>query len=451
MGIRARLILLIVGVTTIVNLAWGVTVVNGEALMLRRDAQEHGLEMLRTLAVSCAVALERHDTAPLEPVLAAFGGTAAEGELSNVAIVNDQALVLVHSGAGRAGAVATDPFTTDALASAGPLVMEVRDVKGRRLHLSMPLEAASGTRLATATAEVDLSYVEARIWTMKRRIVLGSALMSALGAVALSVLISGTVLRPLEGFSKTALMVSRGDLTARVAESHRADEVGLLARVFNEMVHALQGQTERLEAEVSRRTEQLRAANGAYEQANADLARAVAELERLASTDGLTGLVNHRSFQEALAFELRRARRTETPLSLLMIDVDHFKAYNDHNGHPAGDQVLIQLARIFRDTLRDIDVVARYGGEEFAVLLLDTSAESAAMVAQKVRDAVRSYPFPHAEQSQPGGRVTVSIGLANVPRDAETGTQLVSMADQALYVAKRLGRDQVASSRAASG
>ncbi len=414
MGIRARLILFIVGVTTIVMLAWGVTVVNGEAIMLRDDAQQRGLEVLKTIAVPCALALRRDAPEELEPILEALHENLAEGGLSRVAVVDIDGNVLAQSDPDAVPA--NVPFTARALESPEPLVDETRDANQRRLLLSMPLY--SGVRLGTATAEVDLAYLDERIQTMTQRIVLGSALMSAFGALCLSVLMSTSVMRPLEQLSRTALRVSRGDLTARVPEGTGKDELAVLAHVFNEMVEAVQGQTAQLEKEVLHRTEQLSKTNEELARTNTKLAGAVQQLELLASTDGLTGLANHRAFQETLSFELRRSRRTGSPLSVLMIDVDHFKAYNDANGHPAGDQVLVQVAKILRETLRNTDVVARYGGEEFTIILPDTAAEPAKAVALKLREAVRSHPFPVRRRASPRAASRSRSALPPHPRTA---------------------------------
>ena len=179
------------------------------------------------------------------------------------------------------------------------------------------------------------------------------------------------------------------------------------------------------------------------EQANEDLARAVDELERLANTDGLTQVSNHRAFQEALAQETRRCARSKQPMVLLMIDVDHFKSYNDTHGHPAGDKVLVQLCRILQRSLRNTDVVARYGGEEFAVILMDTPLEAGVEVAEKLRLAIRQTAFPGARKSQPTGRLTISAGLAGLPVHGTTAAELIAAADRALYDAKRAGRDRV--------
>src|ERR1041384_5249318 len=148
-----------------------------------------------------------------------------------------------------------------------------------------------------------------------------------------------------------------------------------------------------------------------------ELAEANSRLAQLAVTDGLTGLYNHRHFHERLALEVERSQRNGLPLSLFMIDVDHFKQYNDAHGHPAGDEVLRQLARILGDGRRANDVVARYGGEEFAIVLVDTAQFAAAKLAERLRERVAEHNFPQGE-SQPGGRLTISIGVATCPDDA---------------------------------
>jgi diguanylate cyclase (GGDEF)-like protein len=412
--------------------------------MLRDDAQGRGLEVLKAIAVPCALVLGRDQPGELKPVLEALHQNLAEGGLGSVIVLDVDGRVIAKSD--PTAVPPAGPFTAKAIQSSEPLAEEVRDGKRRRLVLSMPLY--SGVRLGTATAEVDLGYLDERIQTMTQRIVLGSALMSAFGALCLSVLMSTSVMRPIEQLSRTALRVSRGDLTARVPARQGKDELVVLAHVFNEMVQAIQGQTAQLETEVKNRTEQLSNTNQELARANTKLAEANEQLELLANTDPLTALANRRSFQETLNFELRRSKRTHSPLSVLMIDVDHFKVYNDANGHPAGDQVLVQIAKILKETLRNTDVVSRYGGEEFTILLPDPAAEPAKAVAQKLRDTVRAYPFPGAGESQPEGRVTISIGVATAPEDGDTTISIVIAADRALYVAKGLGRDQVAAARA---
>ena len=171
-------------------------------------------------------------------------------------------------------------------------------------------------------------------------------------------------------------------------------------------------------------------------------ARLYEEKEKQAITDEKTGLFNYRHFQKALRDELRRANRYNHTLSLLMLDVDHFKHYNDRWGHPRGDEVLALLAQIMRENIRDVDVPVRYGGEEFMVVLPETGKTEAAGMGERIRKAVREHDFIYGEE-QPEGRLTVSIGVATFPEDAQEAEAIVDRVDQAMYRAKSKGRDNV--------
>ncbi len=160
------------------------------------------------------------------------------------------------------------------------------------------------------------------------------------------------------------------------------------------------------------------------------------QLAELATTDGATGLKNRRSFDEALPTACSLAARCGYPLSLLMVDVDHFKSLNDSFGHPVGDAVLADLGPILKSGTRDHDFVARYGGEEFAVLLPATAAEAASMLAERLSVIIRDHPWPHRP-------MTVSRGVATTGTSLTTATELLDAADRALYHSKRSGRDQV--------
>jgi diguanylate cyclase (GGDEF)-like protein/excisionase family DNA binding protein len=155
-------------------------------------------------------------------------------------------------------------------------------------------------------------------------------------------------------------------------------------------------------------------------------------------TDALTGLYNHRYLQERLSEELLRARELAKPLSLLFCDLDHFKGYNDANGHSAGDVVLREVAHMLEQSVRNVDIAGRYGGEEFVVLLVETGREQALTIAERIRERIRAAGF-----SAHGTPLTVSIGVAGFPEDSGRREELLDLADRAMYLAKQRGRDQV--------
>jgi diguanylate cyclase (GGDEF)-like protein len=165
-------------------------------------------------------------------------------------------------------------------------------------------------------------------------------------------------------------------------------------------------------------------------------------LEQLATRDALTGLANRRCFDDTLHGEWARAMRQHQPLSLLMVDVDNFKAYNDANGHLGGDECLKRIATAVASEMRANDLVARYGGEEFAVILPNQSLKGAAIVAERIRCRVERLQLPN--RLAPGERVTVSIGAATALASQENhASELVAIADAALYRAKHMGRNRI--------
>ena len=168
-------------------------------------------------------------------------------------------------------------------------------------------------------------------------------------------------------------------------------------------------------------------------------------LEEMSHIDGLTHIANRRNFDEVMDKEARRVARIPQPISLIMLDIDYFKPFNDNYGHGLGDECLVQVAKAMRGVIkRPNDLLARYGGEEFAVVLPETPLEGALKVAEDLREAVDSMNFPHA-YSKVTDHVTISLGVASNEFDQEISVEdLLKQADQALYKAKKAGRNQVA-------
>jgi len=166
------------------------------------------------------------------------------------------------------------------------------------------------------------------------------------------------------------------------------------------------------------------------------------EFQLMSITDSLTALPNRRYLEERLAEELNRSKRYDYPMSFLMIDIDDFKAYNDKNGHQAGDLALQITAHCLKGALRVVDVASRYGGEEFCILLPQTAMSEAGVIADRIRDRVSNTHFPHGK-SQPLGRVTISVGVSTFSKNIDTPENIIAAADRALYQAKSMGKDRV--------
>ena len=219
----------------------------------------------------------------------------------------------------------------------------------------------------------------------------------------------------------TAVQADRHD--THLPQAHSSREVRELSGALDHMTQRLMAAREALEEKVRLRTLELEAANRA--------------LDMQARTDALTGLLNRRGFESQMAFALALARRSQRDLSLIAVDVDHFKRVNDTYGHEAGDEVLRRLGQTLAARLRSSDVVARLGGEEFVALLPDTDLTGAQAIAQALVDAM-------AEQHDPVvGRITVSAGVGTMRDLQDTGADMLRRADAALYEAKRQGRNRV--------
>ena len=166
------------------------------------------------------------------------------------------------------------------------------------------------------------------------------------------------------------------------------------------------------------------------------------EFQLMSITDSLTGLPNRRYLEERLAEELNRSKRYDYPMSFLMIDIDDFKAYNDTNGHQAGDVALQITAHCLKGALRAADIASRYGGEEFCILLPQTGMTEAGVIADRIRHRVSTTEFPHGS-AQPLGHVTISVGVSTFAKNIETPENIIAAADRALYQAKSMGKDKV--------
>ena len=447
-SIRWRLIAATVAIVALGQLIMGLVQADQEAAQLREDARNNALALLKASVETLAVPLANRDLPTLDSALARLAENRDQpsSERSSdgppkipllwISVLNQEGKVVAHTDPAHYGEIWSErPLIQQSVEQSGPVVREVEDTNGSRLQLAIPIE--SGLRWGTAVTEVSMVDVESAIEARRHRVLVQSLILGLTITALLTVLMGLLVIQPLLRFSEAAKQIGTGDLSARVHLDRPVREWKQMSEIFNEMAQQIEGQTQVLEQQVASRTEELQEVNRALEEA-------VEQLREQARTDGLTGLFNHRSFQEVLNLEVKRSQRHGQPLSLMMIDVDHFKTFNDAHGHPAGDEVLKGMAKVLRQSLRETDTVARYGGEEFSAIIVNTDGLGAEAAGQKVLQAVRSTLFPGEETSQPSGKVTVSIGIANLPIHATDSAALVEAADQALYAAKRAGRNQMA-------
>jgi len=231
--------------------------------------------------------------------------------------------------------------------------------------------------------------------------------------------------RPIEKLNRGFQGVSHGRWNHVSLDQN--DELADLAKEFNTMIERMSSSYEELENEVRSRTAELFELNK--------------RLESLAITDGLSGLFNHRHFYERLHQEYNRALRYNRPLTVLMIDIDYFKQYNDANGHMAGDKVIMNVAKILLKESRKSDIVARYGGEEFVIISPELDEAQSIAFAERLRTGVERFKFTNGK-TQPNGSVTISIGIVLSPDISVDPESFLKKADLALYQAKRAGRNQ---------
>ena len=252
------------------------------------------------------------------------------------------------------------------------------------------------------------------------------ALLIGLAAALLASILAWQAARRLSmdlyALADAASAVEAGQPGSDIPAVHSNREVRKLSQALGSMTHRLLAAREAMEEKVRLRTLELEAANRA--------------LDLQARTDALTGLLNRRGFESQMAFALALARRSSRPLSLIAVDVDHFKRVNDTYGHEAGDEVLRRMARTLESRLRSSDVVARLGGEEFVALLPDTDLAGAQAIAQVLVTTMA------AQQDPVVGTITVSVGVASM-RGQDSGANILRRADMALYEAKGQGRNRV--------
>ncbi|MHC1702159.1 MAG: diguanylate cyclase [Humidesulfovibrio sp.] len=327
----------------------------------------------------------------------------------------------------------------DYLAVAGRIPDVVVKIRGLFNDFALQAQAVDPiSRDLKALAAIEVDQARGRIAGVSRlaTVTIAVTALAGLGfALVVAVLIHATVTRKIVALTQSAGQLRADSLEPR-PQAPAGDEIGVLDTAFKDMVERMQDLVGNLESKVTQRTEELAAANDKLEQAVRELDEKNQALEVMTRTDRLTGLANRRRLEEALQTEVLRARRYGKPFSVILLDIDHFKAVNDQFGHQAGDNVLIAIAGLLTRTARETDVVGRFGGEEFLLVCPETELLVVSALAERLRTEFTSTDFPLV------GPVTSSFGVAEFTQ-GDSVKSLVERADKALYRAKDGGRNCV--------
>jgi diguanylate cyclase (GGDEF)-like protein len=363
-----------------------------------------GVPVQRGNARTPGALVARVNFASLAQVFRAFDARS----MGHVYLASERGMPIVDSRGEPAGPATktVPPEITSRLLAAEGGIIEHRDIRGTEV-VGSAQRLSQAPWFAAANTSASDAYRQAIRFRNLAFAVIGVVLV-VIGIVAYW--LASLIARPLGRLTGAATKVAAGDLSVGLPAGG-GGEVGYLTQVFNAMIESLRKNRE--------------------------------ELERLSTTDILTGLGNRRHLMNLLPQEIERARRAGQPFSILMLDVDHFKEYNDEHGHQAGDEVLARVGTVLQGGIRPYDCAARYGGEEFLVVLSGVSLDDARDCAERIRKKVQGERFD-------GRTVTVSIGVAEYPTHGESENAIIAQADAALFRAKRAGRDRVvcASTRA---
>ena len=430
-SVSFRVLAFVMTATLVSSLAVSWIAIDSQRTALRADLERRHPARLQQLGRALDGWLAERGTSVAETLAQPDHWPLLEVALDETELPPDWSLAIVgDDGTPIAGRLAPAP-RPDRLAEVLPYLAKPKRVAGDAAATYVTARPIPGTNAAlVGSVPHAVAFASARAVAL--RVVIADLCLVALFTL-LAHRVTRRILEPIHALSIAARRVSQGDLDVMIDLPYpldARDEIGVLARTFESMLLRLRTNQREIERNNTRLREQ-----------NAELQCANEILEQLSITDGLTKVHNHRYFQELLAHEAKRLERTSTPLSLMLIDLDDFKQLNDRYGHAAGDQVLVRLAQILGEAIRDTDVLARYGGEEFVVLSSSTDLYGASILAEKIRMTVEQTAFPIDERENPV-LCTVSIGVAQFGGDAQ---QLFRAADAALYRAKDQGKNCVVS------
>jgi diguanylate cyclase (GGDEF)-like protein len=394
-SLKVKIIIPVICLVVTAQLATGLFIVFRVEEAMHHENRHLGLAVASDLAHVCASALISRDLAELRHYIR-YAMT--QEYVTQAMVVDEDCRIVMHNNLAKVG----ERYEGACPGQGEPLFSEhyANEAGETVVDILVPIEAA-GAELGTAILGYSHVGIEKEIKHLTRKIFLILFLGSGV-AVLIAILLAEYIARPIRYLSRAAEELGRGRFDIKEMDADYTDEIGELARSFYLMA---------------------------------------GKLEKEVCHDALTGLSARNVFKIRLVEECSRSLRYNCPLAVLMLDVDHFKKVNDTYGHGVGDEVLQHIAATLSGQTRGGDCLARYGGEEFVLLLPETERQGALHVAEKIRSRVESDFFRLPD----GGRITltVSIGIALFPEDTGDFTSLLDLADQAMYKAKKMGRNSV--------
>jgi len=405
-SLEYRLCLLVMGLLFAMLFAIGHVQMTGQRQALLEEKTEKFESLSKVLALTYTPMANKSDWALYREFTRRFMDT--DKDISYVIITDAYGKVL-FADSGETSPHQYKNFIGKQASRLMSLVGGLRDSNPETMRVNVPAMVGKDQRGMITVAFGSRSLVAA-IEAMQTKLLTTFAFAFLAGLIG-SILLAKAIICPLKKLITAARAVTAGDLNVSVPVSSH-DEIGELTDSFNTMVASLKETTEKL-------------------------------IER-ANLDSLTGLYNHRYFQERVRSEIKRAERYSRPMSVIMLDIDHFKSLNDAHGHPVGDAVLVDLAEVLlAEARRDIDIITRYGGEEFALILPETELEGARFIAERIRLGVQRHAFQGKDvETVP---VTISLGIAQYPIHSAEPEGLIMAADLAMYQSKSMGRNMTTS------
>lgn len=419
-GLRFKLVVLVVlGISTAFTIIGWVRVHNEEQGIIA-EMQRSGRERVATMAEAVANLLIGYDYSNMEALAERL---VQQPDVQHAVIRNEKGKVMVTRSTPK-------PSGQETLSFNAPVYFD-------------------GRMIGTVSLELSLARMESEIARTYRSVVLEQVFFGLLLGLLIYFATSQVIVKPITRISRhmQGMIESDEATTPEAIDIDSRDEIGDLARIFNELNRKVYEAQRRLQQKIDlagtalmETNKQLQQRTLDLEKRTQDLEKVLALVEKLAVTDSLTELRNRRYFDDTLATAFARSQRYHEELTLILLDVDHFKGINDTYGHAAGDLVLQRLARIFKERCREIDVAARLGEDEFAFLLFHTSREDSEVFAHDLLKLAHEQRFVFNGNEV---RIGLSIGLASVRDDIQSIEALYGAADEALYEAKRRGRNQV--------